>query len=317
MKTVIAFLISVMCASPQMHSQTVLKGDSITAEFQQRTREYVTLAQKYDSIASELVHKAAVEESLQKQRQCIALAQKYASESVAYQMVATQLQRSEEGKNKVYGTVIDAVTRMPIRSAVVEILGTTLKDTTGFDGQYKIKEVPTGFYQIRASASGYESQIQNNVYVPPHAEDVTRFFELKSNPEIPPDYVPVEKQPIITHTVQPNYPASARRDSIEGIVWVKVIVREDGTTSDATIIQSHFTGPDSLKIDGQSLNKSKLPQRFYNDVNEFHEVAKKTIMQWKFKPAILNGKPTKVWVTIPFKFKLEPQESEKKSSPKK
>jgi outer membrane biosynthesis protein TonB len=28
-------------------------------------------------------------------------------------------------------------------------------------------------------------------------------------------------------------------------------------------------------------------------------------MKWKFKPAMMDGKPVAVWVTIPFKFKMD------------
>ncbi len=224
------------------------------------------------------------------------------STAVAYQMATTQSQQNEEQGN-IAGTVIDRETQMPIRLAVVEILGTELKDTTSFDGQYNILHVPTGYYQMRASAGGYESQIENNVFIHP-GSGITRFFVLKSNPDIPPDYVPVEKQPVPTNMPAPKYPESARKDSLEAVIWVKLIVKEDGTVGNVVIMKSTFSGSKRAAVSLQRQSK---------DQNDLQEATKEAAKQWKFTPAMLNGMPTKVWVTIPFKFKLESSKGEKKS----
>jgi outer membrane biosynthesis protein TonB len=36
----------------------------------------------------------------------------------------------------------------------------------------------------------------------------------------------------------------------------------------------------------------------------FNEVAVAAAMQWVFTPAVMNNGPVAVWVSIPFKFKL-------------
>ncbi|MDE3058517.1 MAG: TonB family protein [Bacteroidota bacterium] len=224
------------------------------------------------------------------------------STAVAYQMTETQSQQNET-EGKIYGTVIDAGTQMPIRLAVVEILGTELKDTTSFDGQYRILHVPTGYYQMRASAGGYVPQIENNVFIHP-GSGLTRFFVLKNSPDVPPDYVPVEKQPVPTNTPAPKYPESARKESIEGVIWVKLIVKEDGTVGDVVVLKSAFSGQTKVTVSQRQQLKAQ---------NDLQEATKEAAKQWRFTPAMLNGKPTKVWVTIPFKFKLESSKGEKKS----
>ena len=36
----------------------------------------------------------------------------------------------------------------------------------------------------------------------------------------------------------------------------------------------------------------------------FHEAAKAAAQKWEFEPAMQNDKPVKVWVSLPFTFKL-------------
>lgn len=94
----------------------------------------------------------------------------------------------------------------------------------------------------------------------------------------PPDFVPVEKNPVPIKQVQPAYPEIARRAGVEGTVWVKIWVDKEGKAKKADIIKS--------------------------DAELFNEPAKNAAMQWLFTPAIMNNGPVAVWVSIPFKFKL-------------
>ncbi len=96
----------------------------------------------------------------------------------------------------------------------------------------------------------------------------------------PPDFVPVEKQPqpIPGNNPAPVYPEIARRAGVEGTVWVKIWVDKDGNAKKAVILKS--------------------------DAPLFDEPAKEAAMKWKFTPAIMNNGPVAVWVSIPFKFRL-------------
>ena len=102
-----------------------------------------------------------------------------------------------------------------------------------------------------------------------------------------PDYVPenlaVEQQPVPVYKVNPEYPEDARRDKVEGTVWVKAVVRKDGTVKKVVI----------LKSDNEVLNDPAI----------------QAMLQWKFKPAVMDGQPVAVWVAIPFKFKLNQQDA--------
>lgn len=96
----------------------------------------------------------------------------------------------------------------------------------------------------------------------------------------PPDFVPVEKMPnpIPGNNPPPVYPEIARRAGVEGTVWVKIWVDKDGNPKKAVIQKS--------------------------DAELFNQPAIDAAMKWKFTPAIMNNGPVSVWVSIPFKFKL-------------
>ncbi|MFA4936906.1 MAG: energy transducer TonB [Patescibacteria group bacterium] len=96
--------------------------------------------------------------------------------------------------------------------------------------------------------------------------------------EEPPDFVPVEKQPVPVKTQQPAYPEIARRAGVEGTVWVKILIDKEGKAKKAVIIKS--------------------------DAEIFNEAAIQAALQWVFTPAMMNNGPVQVWAAVPFRFKL-------------
>ena len=98
--------------------------------------------------------------------------------------------------------------------------------------------------------------------------------------EMPPaDYVPYEKPPTAIKQVPAKYPAAAKKDNVEGTVWVKTLVDEHGKVAKA-IIQ---------KSGAEVLNQAAID----------------AVNQWVFAPAVMKGKPVAVWVSIPFRFVLD------------
>lgn len=92
----------------------------------------------------------------------------------------------------------------------------------------------------------------------------------------------VEKPPEAVNLAQiqgsMTYPSIAIQASIEGRVTIKVLVGRDGTV----IKTGSLTGPDV----------------FYEEVRE-------KVKNLQFTPGLQNGKPVKVWVTVPFNFRLK------------
>jgi protein TonB len=102
--------------------------------------------------------------------------------------------------------------------------------------------------------------------------------DIQIEDEDPPDFVPVEQQPVPVKQVNPEYPEIARRAGVEGTVWVKILVDKEGKAKKAVIMKSD------------------------NDI--FNENAIKAALGWVFTPAMMNNGPVAVWAAVPFRFKL-------------
>jgi protein TonB len=88
----------------------------------------------------------------------------------------------------------------------------------------------------------------------------------------------VDTMPAAKSTVPVVYPEQARKDGIEGMVWVKALVDEQGKVTKAEVIKS--------------------------DARVLEEAALNAARGWTFTPAKKDNKPVSIWVTLPFKFKL-------------
>ncbi|MDD8018916.1 MAG: energy transducer TonB [Bacteroidota bacterium] len=94
----------------------------------------------------------------------------------------------------------------------------------------------------------------------------------------PAPFIPVEKQPVVVNQITPVYPEIPRRAGVEGIVYVKMWVTKEGKVKKVEVVKS----------------SSEL----------FDQSAIAAALQWTFTPAIMNNGPVSVWVTVPFKFRL-------------
>lgn len=80
---------------------------------------------------------------------------------------------------KIQGTVSDEATGLPLPSANVTIVGTTMGAASSDLGEYFILNVPAGTYSVQASVMGYKPVVLNNVQV---TADFTTYlhFSLES-----------------------------------------------------------------------------------------------------------------------------------------
>ena len=85
---------------------------------------------------------------------------------------------------------------------------------------------------------------------------------------------------MITKT-KPVYPELARKASIEGVVYLDILVDKEGKVRDIQV----------LKGSGTNVG--------------FEESAVQAVKQWTFSPAIQNGKPVACWLTQPIKFQVK------------
>ena len=106
---------------------------------------------------------------------------------------------------------------------------------------------------------------------------------IEPEPEAPGDPLPTvfiarEKDPIPVMRPMPEYPDLARRIALEGFVTVNVLITKEGNVKNALLLKSS------------------------DDI--FSQPALDAARKWTFTPALMNGKPIAVWVSIPFRFRL-------------
>jgi TonB family protein len=105
----------------------------------------------------------------------------------------------------------------------------------------------------------------------------TREAPALSPDPAPGEYVATDELPEAIHKVPPQYPDAARKADIEGRVIVSALVGRDGLVKDVRVVKS---------------------------IAPLDEAAMAAVRQWAFKPAMKNGEPVSVWVTVPVNFTL-------------
>lgn len=88
-----------------------------------------------------------------------------------------------------------------------------------------------------------------------------------------------DEPPVLVAYEAPGYPEDAKRSGLEGSVMVKVLVGADGSIEETAVLES--TDP---VFEGPALAAAATCE---------------------FKPARLDGEPTKSRVAIPYQFRLE------------
>jgi len=89
----------------------------------------------------------------------------------------------------------------------------------------------------------------------------------------------VDRSPEKTHSPLPTYPEGARLKGLEGVVELTFVVDREGNVRDV----------DVTRVEGDE---------------RFAEAAREAITRWKFKPALLDGKPVPVRCTQRMRFEL-------------
>ena len=85
----------------------------------------------------------------------------------------------------------------------------------------------------------------------------------------------VDIKPVVTHSVQPFYPDSARIAGITGAVFVKFKINTDGSVTNERVLKGNAI---------------------------FHEPAIDATSQYRFSPARKDGDPVAVWMTLRLRF---------------
>jgi periplasmic protein TonB len=86
------------------------------------------------------------------------------------------------------------------------------------------------------------------------------------------------KAPQLTNRVEPQYPEAARKARMEGVVILEAIITATGSVEDVKVLKS---------------------------VNPLLDAAaSRAVQQWKYRPATLNGRAVRVYLTVTVTFNL-------------
>jgi periplasmic protein TonB len=86
-------------------------------------------------------------------------------------------------------------------------------------------------------------------------------------------------RPVPIHQVQPRYTEAARRAGVQGVVILEAIIDERGTVSNVRVLRG-------------------LPMGLEKEAVE-------AVKQWRYRPAMLNGRPVRVYFTLTVNFTIQ------------
>ncbi len=111
-----------------------------------------------------------------------------------------------------------------------------------------------------------------------------------------------DQPPDVTFFQSPQYPEKAKRAGLEGEIFLQLTLAADGKITQVIPLKATITKdgmPTALTLEA--------PEEQVEGVSAltFIEAATTAAQSFKFKPAMLQGKPVEAQVVVPFKFKLE------------
>jgi TonB family protein len=101
---------------------------------------------------------------------------------------------------------------------------------------------------------------------------------IEESDPLPNEYRATEIDPMVISRAIPEYPEIAKRIGMEGSVVVQVLLDKNGKVKKAQLVKAS------------------------DDI--FIEPALAAAQRWTFTPALMQGKPVAVWMSIPFRFRL-------------
>lgn len=134
-------------------------------------------------------------------------------------------------------------------------------------------------YAIAAAVSVSALWAQNGVPPPSTTKEPEAVGQWVANPDqlhpTSPETASDSAPPTAIEVFRPVYPSTAERDKLQGKVLVKVVISESGEVESADAISGELT---------------------------LAQAAIYAAKQWKFKPYLKNGSPTKIATNLPFAF---------------
>lgn len=128
---------------------------------------------------------------------------------------------------------------------------------------------------------------------PPPAPPAPPYESLAAPDGAPEAFVTVDRQPIPLTQVAPAYPEAARRDSVDARVTLRAWVTASGRVQAVRV----------LRVSDPARRNEAVAAGSTPHDTAFAEAARAALLQWTFEPAMKDGAPVDVWVTIPVRFR--------------
>lgn len=192
-----------------------------------------------------------------------------------------------ENPVKLFGKILDkkgepvasaniVATTPPLGDCATGVDMASIKTAIGIsdkEGNYSVIAERGKNYGIRVSHKDY---YDGGVHAGSVDGDTRRDVVLKDLSEIPPDFMPVDKESHFVKRVTPNYPASLIGSGKKGKVVLMILVVESGEPTEIRILKDNGT--------------------------EFVTAAIEAAKESRYSPAEHRGKVIKHWLTIPYSF---------------
>jgi len=105
------------------------------------------------------------------------------------------------------------------------------------------------------------------------------------------------KGPIPIYQPEPDYTQAGRKAKVQGVVTVSLVVDAHGQPQNVHIVHGLGIGPDG-KPD------PKFKKAWRKAANGMNQSAVDAVKQYKFKPAMENGKPVAVYLNVEVNFEI-------------
>ncbi len=220
---------------------------------------------------------------------------------------------------KIIGVVKNSKTNKPLKGAKVYLKGTLFSAKTDKKGKFEIKNVPLGEYMLVADLDGFKRVIFKDVTVklkdppkikitlepvlvkvaetdkgdvpPPKEEEKWVKGKVAKKGEVPPP--PIDDEIAWVDYDEPPLVVGGFGEIVKVLEYPEV-ARKAGVAGTSVVV---------VQIDKKGrVIKAKIKESLHPDCDKAAIEALKSV---KWKPAIKDDKPVKVWISVPVKFRLK------------
>ena len=113
------------------------------------------------------------------------------------------------------------------------------------------------------------------------------------------DEVKAPGEPKLVHQVKPAYPPDAKKEGVQGLFLIDVVIGKDGAIKEAHVAASAPTVERLKELEP----KKGTPTAIEGD-SRLAAAALDAVKQWRYAPILMNGKPADFKATVTVNFRL-------------